>query len=274
MSAILVFENTSFKKSGKTGVMRPDASGYYDITLGAFGVNNASGDYYPTDKVKNLFTSSSELINRTQNGRLYGEWGHPKFNPGMTTRDYLIKLLIMHEEQISHHIKTLELHENFVNVDGSKCIGVIGRVKPFGPQASHVQDSFDNPEQNACFSVRSISLDSRDKSGRVVKNPVKIITYDFVGEPGIDVADKYHNPAIESRAVYHNELVTAHRFTEADVVGAFSRATGTVVGLESALPALQDLADSIGLGKLDSTVGSRAPQTDAKSIQKWMTWRR
>lgn len=274
MSAILVFENTSFKKSGKTGVMRPDASGYYQVTLGAFGTENSSGSYYPTDKVKNLFTSSSELMNRTQNGRLYGEWGHPKFDPGMTTRDYLVKLLIMHEEQISHHIKTLELHDGFVNVDGSKCLGVIGHIRPYGPQAKMVQDGFDNPEQNFCFSLRSISLDSRDKAGRLVKNPVKIVTYDAVGEPGIDVADKYHNPAVESRIAVGEIEVTAHQFTESDVVSAFSKSVGVSVGLESALPALQDLADSMGLGKLNSIAGNRGIKSDAKTIQKWMTWRR
>lgn len=275
MSAILVFENTSFKESGKSGVMTPDASGYYEVTLGAFGTLNSSGAYYPTDKVKKLFENSSELMNRTQNGRLYGEWGHPKMDPGMTTRDYLVKLLIMHEENISHHIKKLELHENFKNADGSNCLGVVGWVKPFGPQAKHIQDAFDTPEQNCCFSLRSISLDSYEKSGRLVKNPVKIISWDGVGEPGIDVADKYHNPALESRiSLPEDKVVSVHQFTETDVLDAFNRATGYGAGLESALPALQELATSIGMGPLNSVAGDRRVNKDAKSIQKWMTWGR
>ena len=275
MSAILVFENTSFKKSGKTGVMTPDASGYYEVTLGAFGTANSSGGYYPDDKVKNLFTSSSELMNRTQNGRLYGEWGHPKMDPGMTTREYLVKLLIMHEEQTSHHIKKLELHENFKNADGTNCLGVIGWVKPFWPQGKHIQDSFDTPEQNCCFSLRSISLDSRDMGGRLIKNPVKIVTWDGVGEPGIDVADKYHNPAVESRiAAQDDRFISKYQFTESDLLEAAQSSYLVGVGVESAMPALQELASSIGMGRLDQSVGRRHVHNDAKSIQKWMGWGR
>lgn len=271
MSAILVFENTSFKESGKSGVLKPDASGHYEVVLGAFGSHNSSGAYYPDDKVKKLFTNSSELMNRTQNGRLYGEWGHPKMDPGMTTRDYLVKLLIMHEEQFSHHIKKLELHENFTNANNTPCLGVIGWIKPFGPHGHLLEESFNTPEQNCCFSLRSISLDSRDSSGRLIKNPVKIVTYDAVGEPGLDVADKYHNPAVESRT-FSDNFNTRHEFTETDVLSAMENAHKTHIGLESAVPALESMARLIGITNLDEPVGRRNVKADARNLNKWMSW--
>lgn len=269
MSAVLVFENTSFKKSGKSGILEPDATGYYEVVLGAFGSHNSSGAYYPDDKVKKLFTSSSELMNRVQNGRLYGEWGHPKMDPGMSTRDYLVKLLIMHEEQFSHHIKKLELHENFTNANNTPCLGVIGWVKPFGPRGHLLEESLKTPEQNCCFSLRSISLDSRDSSGRLIKNPVKIITYDCVGEPGLDVADKYHNPAVESRTF---EVPTRHEFTETDVLRAINTTNQAGAGLESAVPALEAIARSIGITNLDKPIGNRNVKTDVRTISKLMRW--
>lgn len=265
MSSILVFENTAIKEAGKTGVMTPDADGFYDVVLGAFGVHNSSGAYYPDDKIKNLFTSSSELMNRIKNGRLYGEWGHPKHEPGMTGRDYLIKLLIMHEEQISHFIKRVELVENFKGHNGRVGLGVMGSVKPHGPCGSYLQQSFDTPEMNCCFSLRSISIDSRDSSGRVLKNPVKIVTWDAVGEPGIDEADKYHNPATESRK---------YEFTDTDVAMALERAHIPGASIESATPALESLATAVGIRDLNKPVGNRNVIADKARSENWLKWGR
>lgn len=198
----LVFESNRMSVTGKQGKVSKDASGYYQVVLGGFNIHNSAGNYYPYDKVKNLFTSSSDLMERVTRGQLYGEWGHPKMSHGMSDRDYLIKLLTMHEEQISHHIKKIELDENFKSPEGGVCVGVIGWVKPFGPKGQMVEDGLNTPDINFAFSLRSISHDQRAPDGRLIKVPVKIQTYDAVAEQGICIADKYSNPAVESRKVF------------------------------------------------------------------------
>lgn len=261
MSNILTFENTAKLKAGINGVSRPDANGYHQVVLGAFAIHNASGSYYPAS-VKELFTASSELMNRVNNGRLYGEWGHPKMLPGMSEREYLLKLLTMHEEQISHHIKKLELDESFKSPEGGTCIGVIGWVKPYGPCAEYVEQGLANPDQNMCFSLRSISADKRDASGKLIKNPVKIVTWDGVLEPGIDVADKYHNPAMESRI---------HKFTETDVIGAYNLIKSDIKsGLESASPAVEQLLRELDINPREVSEQYKKLKT---ARPQWLNWR-
>lgn len=227
----LVFESNRMQMTGKRGITKPDASGYYEVILGGFNIHNSGGAYYPYNEVKNLFTSSSDLMQRVSNGQLYGEWGHPKMSPGMSDRDYLIKLLTMHEEQISHHIKRIELNENFKSPEGGTCVGVVGWVKPFGPKAAMVEQGLNTPEINFAFSLRSISHDKRAPDGKLIKVPVKIQTYDAVAEQGIEIADKYNNPAVESRTV----------FTASTIEEALEKASVRGSGLESRVHDLEGL---------------------------------
>ena len=127
MSSQVVFEFTRMKAAGKNGTIKPDASGYYDVILGAFNIHNASKAYYPFNEVKNLFTKSSDLMERVGNGQLYGEWGHPKPDPGMSDREYLIKLLTMHEE----HTATTFVGLNWMspsNPQKGECVWGYGAV--------------------------------------------------------------------------------------------------------------------------------------------------
>lgn len=234
-----IFTFTRMKAAGKSGILKPDASGYYDVVLGAFNTHNASGAYYPFNDVKKLFTQSSDLMERVTNGQLYGEWGHPKPDPGMSDREYLIKLLTMHEEHISHHIRRIELDESFKDVDGKTCIGVMGSVKPFGPKGEYVREGLETPDINFAFSLRSISHDRRAPDGTLIKVPVKIQTYDGVLEQGIHVADKVNNPAVESK----------HIFTVADIEGALELACRRGSGLESKA---QDLERILAVARRDA----------------------
>lgn len=259
--SVLVYENTAKAATGKTGIIRPDANGYYQVLLGAFRIHNASGSYYDdASSVRKLFTSSSELMNRVNNGRLYGEWGHPKWTPGMTERDYLLKLLTVHEEQISHHIKKLELDDNFKSPEGGTCLAVYGWVKPFGPKEAMIREALNNPDQNACFSIRSISRDTRLPNGKVVKTIVKIGTWDGVGEPGIDIADKYHNPGLESR----------HTFSLTDVEAAMELAETRGSGLESAKAGLNTLYESLRKDIPPSTI--RMSGLGKTEANRWLNW--
>lgn len=239
--SIIVFENTAKAQSGKSNILRPDATGYYEIISGVFGVHNSSGAYYPFNQaVKNLFASSSDLMSRVSNGRLYGEWGHPKMDPGTTMRDFLLKLLIIHEEKVSHHIKKIELIEDFKDVNGNTCAAVKLWVKPYGPAGQYVEQMFANGEQDGCFSLRSISMDKQDATGKLIKTPVKIITWDAVLEPGIQYACKQYHPGTESKR---------YEFTNNDIIEAFELANTQGIGLESAKDDILKLANQLGITK-------------------------
>lgn len=244
MSAFLVFENTVMAQAGHDGVLRPNANGLYEVNMGAFDITNSAGAYYSTDGVRDLFASSSELMRRVSQGQLYGEWGHPKRDPGMTDRDYLIKLLIMHEEQISHHIAKIELHENYKLPDGRTCLAVIGHVRPFGPRAAMVEQGLSTPDMNLCFSLRSISIDAPNNMGQIVKKVVKIVTWDGVLEPGIQLANKYDTkPSVESRHIFSLTDI------EAAVEQAYSQSQ-LVPAMESAAHDLERLGDELRKGRL------------------------
>jgi hypothetical protein len=48
-----------------------------------------------------------------------------------------------------------------------------------------------------CFSVRSLT-DDKIEGGRLVKHIRTIVTWDYVNEPGIDIARKWNSPSLES----------------------------------------------------------------------------
>lgn len=261
--ATLSFENIAQADSGKQGVYKPDANGYFQVLLGGFGLDNSSGHYYTPDRIKDVFSQSSELMERVNNGMLYGEWGHPKMDPGMTNRDFLIKLIVLHEEQISHHIKKLELDDNYQLSNGKTCIACYGWVKPFGPKGEILQEALTNPDQNCCFSIRSLTMD-KEVGGRITKDIVKIITWDAVLEPGIHIADKYHNPALESKRV---------NFTDTDIRGAYQRSVNHV-GLESAGVMIGELAKLAGVVNLDAPLTQRTAKAirsvvNRSTITRW-----
>lgn len=267
---VIVFDNVAKQQSGKSGVAVPDANGYYETVLGAFGIENSSRIFWSDAKVRNLFTKSSELIERISNGQLYGEWGHPKMTPGMTARDYLVKLLIMHEEQISHHIKKVELHEDFEGHNGQRCLGVIGWVKPHGPNGHCLEESLRNADINTAFSLRSLAATKVNSMGRQVKDPLKIISWDAVAEGGIACADKYHNPALESKD-YSNNVI---QFSETDVISAYQNTDIRAAGNESAQHHLLDVARQIGIRDLNESLVNRTTMADVERIIKnpWLKW--
>ena len=56
---------------------------------------------------------------------------------------------------------------------------------------------FKNPKENVCFSIRSFT-DNSYSHGRVNKVLKNIITFDYVNEPGIHIAEKYKSPSLEA----------------------------------------------------------------------------
>lgn len=190
---------TALTGSNKVGKLKPDANGYYPVVLGGFDIPNPQGNVYPFNAAKALFTESSILMRNIESGNLYGEWGHPKRQPGQTLSSYIKRCSIVDEANIAYHIKKVEINDKDVkDENGNVIISVIGWVKGCGPRAKEFDAMLANPDQNVCFSIRASTEDVPNANGKLDRNITSIITWDFVVFPGLKVAQKYNSPALES----------------------------------------------------------------------------
>lgn len=229
MSGNIVYQNTTLVGSTKTGVLKPDANGYYELILGAFNYHNSAGAYYTLEPLKVLLQSSSSLMRRVQRGALRSEYGHPRFTSNMSKRDIILRVLDIMEDRTCAHIKSIQLDEERVINNGQKVAAIIGMVKPSGPMGDALAQQLANPDENVCFSVRSLTDDTQ-VHGKLYKAVQEIVTWDYVNEPGIDVATKYHAPGLES---FH--------FDREDLLAAEMKASKFGVGMESAQEILSHL---------------------------------
>lgn len=192
------FACTALLGSNKAGVLKPDADGYYTVVLGAMNVYNSGGAFYPFESAKQVFKESSSLMRRIANGACRGEYGHPRMSPGMSTRDFLNRVMDIYEPNVCCHIRKVTVDYSSVKDErGRPLIAIIGEVKPSGPMGPALKASFDNASENVCFSVRSITND-QNVGGVLHKHIKTIVTWDYVNEPGIGCAKKWHSPALES----------------------------------------------------------------------------
>lgn len=190
---------TALVGTNKAGKLKPDAKGYYTLVLGALDVFNSNGAFYPLQTAKHVFESSSSLMRRIENGNCRGECGHPKPLPGMTTRDFLQRVMTIEETNVCCHFRSVRLETQSVkDKSGRPVVAVIGEVKPSGPRGEFLKEALENEDENVCFSVRSLTNDHMSSTGVLQKNIKTIVTWDWVNEPGISVATKYSSPALES----------------------------------------------------------------------------
>lgn len=221
MGSIITYENNFLPSTGKRGVMKPiDASGYYAINLGGLGVFNESGALYVAETAKDLFKSSSHLMRRISGGKLYNELGHPKREPGMTDDQYLIRILTVYENNACSHLRKIHLEDvqdSSLN-NGQAFIRIIGEVKPMGQLGMLVEDTFKTADSDACYSIRSITNDRFVGNVRH-KHLQEIATWDYVLEPGIRHATKYHTASTESLILTVDTLKYAKDKAIADNMG-------------------------------------------------------
>lgn len=192
------FSCTALQGTNKCGKLKPDADGYYEMVLGALNFYNSAGAFYPYEgSAKEIFKASSSFMRRVAKGALRGEYGHPK-RDNMTLNQYMIRLLEIDERMICCHFKEVRVDYTAVkDAKGNPCIAIIGLVKPAGPYGPSLQATIDNPAENCSFSVRAVTADETIRNVRT-KEIQQIITWDYVNEPGIAVADKFSAPALES----------------------------------------------------------------------------
>lgn len=239
----VTYSCTALVGTNKAGIMRPDADGYYnDVVLGALNVFNSGGRYYPyNEQAKRIFDQSSAFMRRVADGALRGECGHPKRLPGMSMQDFLSRVLEIRETNICSHYRRVTLDfDNIQDKNGNKIIAIMGDVKPSGPCGPALEAAFQNPHENVCFSIRSVTNDSL--VGNVVNKSFKqVVTFDWVNEPGIAVARKWFNPSLES---YEEQTFTRRQLEL--VVDNTRLQASQGLGMESQMNLINELMHELG----------------------------
>lgn len=250
MSQRATFSCSALLGSNKAGNLKPDANGYYTVILGALDTYNSAGDFYPFESAKELFKESSSLMRRINNGACRAEYGHPKKLPGMTDREFLSRILTIHEDKVCAHIKEVTLdYSGIKGNDGRSVIAIIGKIKPSGPYGQVLKEQLENSQENVCFSIRSLTKDVFD--GRVNrKNLMQVVCWDYVNEPGISVANKYQSPALEA---VNDDIIT---FTASQFESVKEQLK--CVGMESNTVDIDDIIHQL-----------RGPVSDKPASMKW-----
>lgn len=240
---------TSLQGTNKAGLLKPDANGYRPMVVGALNMFNSAGEFYDYERAKSLFDGSSQLQRRVQRGVLKGEYGHPKFEPGMRPEQFAHRVLTIDEDKICCHFKELWLDFNGVkDKDGKAVVAIMAWVKASGPYGQYLRESLENPDENVCFSIRAFT---DDKYVNGIKNRYlkTVVTFDHVLEPGMAVAEKFKAPALES---YDDTIITR---------GALETAMREVEGVAMESASLA--------GDLFKAMGWNLPRGMAPILTRW-----
>ncbi len=231
------FACTSLAGTNKVGDLKKDADGYYTVVVGALNMHNSSGMYYEYERAKELLTESSQLMRRVKRGALRGEYGHPKMAPGMTNDQFANRVMSIYEENTCVQFKELWLDfENYKDEQGRTIIAIVAKIIPSGPNGHVLEKQLNNPGENVCFSIRSFT-DDYYEGGKTVRVLRIIVTFDYVNEPGMSVAQKWNSPALES-------LIDTS-FSRAEITNSFTSFGGT--GQESGLTmGMEDVINMLG----------------------------
>ena len=221
--AQLTFNNTALMGTNKVGDLKSDENGYYYVCLGALEYPNSYGATYDLNPGKELLSSTSPFMRQIKKGQLWGEYGHPE-KDGLTNEQYLQRIYTVREKYQSHHIREVIIDENATDVNGRKFIAIYGWVKPSGPYAQYLEKQLKDKDQCVSFSIRSLTNDKM-VGGKFTKALVTIITWDYVGEPGLDVATKWNSPALEE--------LNSYTFSTSEIKSLLAQQQASGHGLES-----------------------------------------
>jgi len=205
------FTCTTLAGTGKTGVLPKDENGYRIQPIGALNCFNSAGEYYPAAQAKAIFENSSSFMRRVSSGCLKSEEGHPKPVPGMTEEQFIRRVLTIDEKNVCAHIASVYLDfDNVKDSNGKPIIAIMGKIKPAGPLAASLEDAYNNPNEDVCFSIRAFT-DDKVIAGTKQRTLIEVVTFDRVNEPGIATSRKYHAPALETLADNQFEAAAVRR---------------------------------------------------------------
>lgn len=186
--------------TSKQGIIKPDADGYYYLCLGALNYFNGGGQYYSYEGSLKAFQKGSRFYRAITGANLYSERDHPE-KGSLSLEQYVARIRKVDPANLCAHIREIEFKAiGKAKGVGDNIMGIYGWVKPFGPHAADLKAALENPNQNVCFSVRStIDVRTHPTMGSTqIRDILECITFDWVLEPGINLAHKYGSPALES----------------------------------------------------------------------------
>ncbi len=184
----------------KVGLIKPDADGYRKVILGALNYYNSSGMFYDWERSKEIFDRSGVFLRKITKGNLYGEQGHPDWEDGWSLDEFVGRIRFINDSNVSHHIRDIEIVDGPKDAKGRTIKIVYGWVKPSHDKGVFLEQAFCNPYQNVCFSIRSL-IDDKVIGGEYNRMVKEVVTFDWVTEPGIDMATKYDSPGLEHFAM-------------------------------------------------------------------------
>lgn len=193
------FTCASLANTGKKGILVPDADGYYTQTIGGLSIFNSAGHFYEANRAAlSLFENSSAFMRRVKRGALRAEVDHPEWKKGMTEDEYAARMMTIDPRNECAHFSEIFLDtKNFKNADGTPVVAIMGKFKPSGVHGEMLQKKVDNGKENVCFSIRAFTQDTYQRGVRH-RTLCEVITFDYVNEPGIHIAEKFKSPTLES----------------------------------------------------------------------------
>lgn len=202
----LSYSCQSLVGTNKVGTLKKNANGYYEMIVGALGVYNSAGAFYPVEASRDMFENrSGSLQRRLEHAALRGEYGHPKPPPKpadepskkIWEEEFVRRNLSIYEENVCVHHRRIWLDfDSLKDKDGKPLCAIMSELIPNGPRGEILEKQLQNPHENVCFSIRSFT-DNVMRFGIQEKIIREVVTFDYVNEPGITYARKYFSPSLE-----------------------------------------------------------------------------
>lgn len=266
-----MFACNSLAGANKVGNLKRSPEGYYEMIVGALNVYNSGGQYYPLKGSEALFLESSSFQRRIQRAALRAEYGHPKPGPRsldpreqkLRDQEFVRRNLSIYEENVcAHHMKIWLDHDRVKDKSGKPIIAIMSLVAPNGPLGNVLEKQLNNPHENVCFSIRSFT-DNRMRFGVEERTLKEIVTFDYVNEPGIAVAEKYFSPSLES--------FDPRRAEHTDFEMEFTRATLDQVFLDGNAIGMSNESTIVSAGALYNAMGWNLPN-QSKVLPPSLRW--
>ena len=191
-------------------------AGCYRVSGGALGITNSEGHYFASDKdIRDLFTSSKTMQRVIDKKSLKGESDHPTKKPGETRESFAFRFMSIAMDRVAFLIRRVEVLEPRNVLGQSKPVYFIMlTIEPLGVYGEALRSDLENPNSNTSFSIRCLSKRSKSPTGEIVRRIYNIITWDYVNEPGISIANKENSIRMNRSS---DNLQTTESFYSLDV---------------------------------------------------------
>jgi hypothetical protein len=164
-----------------SGVLKPDADGYYVIIIKKLNEYSKPDDVYSLQGIKEIFDESSSVMKRMNNGGIYGEYGHPHGTlPYETEDDFKRRVITINENNICVHFSKIWLHSVKTEDKLNTQYFIMAKLKPAGHYGSLLKYILENKKEKLCFGIRAFGEETEINGIKeiVIK---EIVTWDYIG---------------------------------------------------------------------------------------------